>query len=85
MECARLAGVDASWEDIRACLNPEHDVEIGTLLARIRATHIREARAVLMAIQGGCRVATEQNDLASAFDCLAAAVRGLPPLPVERW
>jgi hypothetical protein len=85
VECSRLASADASWEAILASVNPGHDVEIGTLLARIRASHTREPRVGLMAIQGGCRLATEQNDMAIAFDGLTAAARSLPPLPVVHW
>jgi len=38
-----------------------------------------------MAIEDGCRLATEQNDTASAFDGLTVTVRKLPALPVVRW
>jgi len=84
-ECSRLASANASWVEVLASVNPEQDVEIGALLARIRASHTREARTGLMAIEAGCRLATEQNDMASAFDGLTVTVRDLPALPVVRW
>ena len=84
-ECSRLASANASWEEILASINPGQDVDIGTLLARIRASHVREPRAGLMAVEAGCRLAIEQNDMASAFDGLTATVRSLPALPVVRW
>lgn len=84
-ECATLVSADAPWEEVIASLNAGHDVEIATLLARIRASHAREPRAGLTAIRDGCRLANEQNDMASAFDALAATVRSLPPLPVVHW
>jgi len=84
-ECRRLASVNASWAEVLASVNPEHDVEIGTLLARIRASHSREPRAGLMAIEAGCRLAIEQNETASVIDGLTVTVRDLPALPVVRW
>jgi len=84
-ECSRLASANASWVEVLASANPEQHVEIGALLARIRASHTREPRAGLMAIEDGFRLATEQNDMASAFDGLTVTVRDLPALPVVRW
>ena len=80
-----LASANASWEEILASVNPGQDVEIGRLLSRIRASHAREPRDGLMAIEAGCHLAIEQNDIASAFDGLTVTVRNLPALPVVRW
>jgi len=84
-ECSRLASANASWTEVLASVNPEQDVEIDTLLARIRASYVPEPRAGLMAIEDGCRLAIEQNDMASAFDGLTVTVRNLRALPVVRW
>ena len=84
-ECSRLASANPSWAEVLGSVNPEKDVEIDTLLARIRASHAPDPRAGLMAIEDGCRLATEQNDMASAFDGLTVTVRNLPALPVVRW
>jgi len=80
-----LASANASWTEVLASVNPEQDVEIDTLLARIRASYVPEPRAGLMAIEDGCRLAIEQNDMASAFDGLTVTVRNLRALPVVRW
>jgi len=84
-ECGRLASANASWAQVLASINPEQDLEIGTLLARIRATHNRDPQAALMEIEDGCRLAVEQNQAASVIDGLAVTVRDLPALPVVHW
>ena len=84
-ECRRLASADASWAEVSASVNPEQDVEIGTLPARICASHSREPRAGLMAIEEGCSLAIEQNDTASMIDGPTVTVRDLPALSVVRW
>jgi len=68
-----------------AAINPGNDVEIGALLARIRASHSLEPRSGLTAIEEGCRRAVEQNEMASVIDGLTVTARDLPPLPVVRW